>query len=114
MNTDNQTSAQLMKITITTSSYNEKRFGKPYVAKLDTNGNVVEWGQWIGTPGDEGFLEIECALGDVVMHGQKDYRGNKGRPDYALVLSDGSLQYMTKADAVRAAREIESSAGACA
>jgi hypothetical protein len=99
---------KIMKISIETGSYNERRYGKPYIAVLNsTDATVNRWGTWIGTPGSEGILEIEAAPGDVIMKGQKDNRGNNGTPDYAIIREDGSREYMSKAAAIKASREMQ-------
>jgi hypothetical protein len=94
-----------MKLSIYTTSYNERRYGKPYVGKLNADdGKVDSWGTWIGTAGREGMLEIDVAPGDVIIEGQKDNRGNNGTPNYGVVLSDGTIEYMGKAEAIKVAR----------
>ncbi len=94
-----------MKLSINTSSYNQRRYGKPYVGKLSAaDGKVTSWGTWIGTAGCSGILEIDVAPGDVIIEGQKDNRGNHGTPNYGVVLSDGTIEYMGKAEAIKAAR----------
>lgn len=99
-----------MKQSIKTHAYNEKRYGRPYIARIaNTDGKVIEWGIWLGTPGEEGLLEIEANAGDIIMHGQKDFRGNKGFPEYAILLPDGSFDYMTKAQAIKASRAAQAS-----
>lgn len=97
-----------MKLTIDTPVYNEKRYGKPYIGVLSTlDGRVVQWGTWVGTPGEEGFLELEVEAGCAIIHGQKDNRGNNSTTRYAVVQEDGTLEYMSKAAAVKAARAAE-------
>lgn len=104
-----------MKLTIETDLYNERRYGKPYVGVVSSlDGNVVRWGTWIGTPGSVGMLEIEVEPGEIVMHGQKDNRGNNGAPRYAIVSDEGALEYMGKAAAVNKARAIEKARAALA
>ena len=94
-----------MRISIETPLYNEKRYGKPYIGRLNPNdGRVAVWGTWIGSPGDEGLLEIEAPIGSAVISGQTDGRGNNGHPSYGVVQADGTIKYMTKAAAVKAAR----------
>lgn len=100
----------MIKIEISTSSYNERRYGKPYLARMDFATDpkgAPQWGSWIGHPGEEGILMIDAAPGDVIMQGQRD--GRKARnsaPDYGLVLADGSIQWLpSKAAAYRASRE---------
>ncbi len=94
-----------MKLSIQTESYNEKRYGKPYIGVLDAeSGSVSRWGNWIGTPGSAGMLEVEAAVGDAVIKGQKDNRGNNGDPAYGIVRVDGSIERMSKVEAIQAAR----------
>lgn len=94
-----------MKLSIETDSYNERRYGKPYIGVLNpTDGKIIRWGQWIGTPGEAGLLEIEVEPFDAVMHGQKDWRGNNSTPHYATVQEDGSLLYGSKVEVIKAAR----------
>lgn len=95
-----------MNITIETPIYNEKRYGKPYIGKVNpADGKVSAWGTWIGTPGCRGILEIDAEPGDMIVEGQKDNRGNNGTPNYGIVQADGTIEYMGKAEAVKAARE---------
>lgn len=94
-----------MKLSIETAIYNERRYGKPYIGILSqVDGKVIRWGQWIGTPGEAGLLEIEVEPFDAVMHGQKDWRGNNSTPRYATVQEDGSLLYGSKVEAIKDAR----------
>lgn len=98
-----------MKLSIETGIYNERRYGKPYIGIVNpADGKVTSWGAWIGTPGCKGLLEIEAKPGSIIIRGQKDNRGNNGTPDYAIVQEDGTLEYMGKADAIKAAREFQS------
>lgn len=84
-----------MKVTIKTSSYNEKRYSKPYIGIVDFSYDakgVVEWGTWIGKPGDEGLLVIEAKAGDIIMKGQKDNRNSKySETEYFQLKVNGSL-----------------------
>jgi len=99
-----------MKITIGTGSYNELRYGKPYIGKINpADGKVTSWGTWIGTPGSTGILEIEANEGDILIKGQKDNRGNNKTPEYAVVQA-GEISYMGKAEAVKSARQIAAQA----
>ena len=53
----------------------------------------------------EGLLTIDAEVGDIVMTGQKDYRGWGSRPNYHAVLPDGSLSKdMTKLQAYKHAK----------
>ena len=94
-----------MKLTINTPIYNERRYGRPYIGITNpADGKVTKWGAWIGTPGNQGILEIDVQPGEIIIKGQKDNRGNHGTPDYGVVQADGSIEYMGKAEAVKAAR----------
>ena len=84
-----------MKIKEQTSSYNDRRYGKPYIAKVDLTDkdSTPDWGEWIGQPGDDGVLVIEAAPGDVIMQGQKDHRKPRNSaPCYSIVQENGSLE----------------------
>ena len=94
-----------MKLSIETPAYNEKRYGKPYLGRLNpSDGTVSQWAEWIGAPGEEGFLELEVQVGDVVMKGQKDNRGSNSAPRYGVVQANGEIEYMSKAQAIKAGR----------
>ena len=85
-----------MEIERETSSYNDRRYGKPWIAKVDFSANTKGdflWGEWIGDPGDEGLLILSnVEPGDIVARGQKDLRKPKNsKPDWYKVTEDGSL-----------------------
>ena len=93
-----------MKLTIDTSSYNERRYGKPYIAKMNftTSKGEPEWGEWVGQPGSAGMLICDCEPGDIVMRGQRDNRNMKySAPDYYIVRDDMSLAECTKVEAYK-------------
>jgi hypothetical protein len=83
-----------MKIKIETSAYNDRRYGRPYIAKIDfaesTKGEA-QWGEWVGQNGCEGILVIDAEVGDILMKGQKDNRGSKSAPHYYQVVVGGDL-----------------------
>lgn len=95
-----------MEIRIEASSYNEKRYGTPWVAKVDftaaPRGEMV-FGNWIGTPGHEGVLVLDAAPGDIVARGQKDFRNPKNSAaTYYIVGADGQLERVgSKGDAYK-------------
>lgn len=95
-------------LNINTVSYNPRRYGKPYIAKIDFNADPqgkAEWGQWVGSSGEAGMLILDASPGDVVMQGQKDYRGWGTRPDYRIVQPNGSLgPNITKLEAYKHAK----------
>ena len=95
-----------MEIRIETSSYNEKRYGKPWIARVDfvasTSGEMV-FGTWFGTPGYEGVLVLDATPGDIVARGQKDFRNQKySAPTYYIVGADGQPERVgSKGDAYK-------------
>ena len=92
-----------MNLTITTSSYNDRRYSKPWIAKVDFSSNKqgdFKFGDWVGSAGDKGVLELEVSPGDVVAQGQKDFRKPKNStPEFYIVESGGSLRAVSKVDA---------------
>ena len=84
-----------MLIQRNTGSYNERRYGKPWIAKVDFSANPQGeflWGQWIGDPGDAGMLEIQAEKGDIIARGQKDFRKPKNSvPDWYQVVGDAEI-----------------------
>jgi hypothetical protein len=101
-----------MKIVKETSSYNNRRYGRPWIAVVDfthdPNGSF-QWGTWIGQQGEDGELSIECEVGDVVAWGKKDFRKPRNStPNWAVVESDGTLhECPAKIDAVRLSRMVK-------
>jgi hypothetical protein len=81
-----------MKITRDTSCYNERRYGKPWIAKIYLEGNELkfQFGTWVGDPGDEGVLILEnIEPGDFFARGQKDFRKPaNSKPDYYRFISE--------------------------
>ena len=96
-----------MEIRIETSSYNQRRYSKPWIAKVDfsTPKGDFSWGDWTGDHynGGEGILTIDADPGDIIAHGQKDFRQPKNSaPDFEIVEPDGSLTYLgDKGDAYK-------------
>lgn len=97
-----------MEITKSTSSYNQRRYGRPWIAKVDFSsnpkGNFI-WGNWTGDHynGGEGMLSIDADPGDIIATGQKDNRQPKNSaPDFHEVSIDGTLMYLgDKGDAYK-------------
>lgn len=89
-----------MQITKETTSYNHRRYSKPWIAKVDfessTKGDFV-FGDWTGDHynGGAGILSINADPGDIIAQGQKDYRKPRNSaPDFYLVEADGSLDLL--------------------
>lgn len=68
-------------------SYNERRYGKPWVGRMDAQGNFDfsdEVGIFTGKAGSPGKLVIYRPVkGQVYCYGQKDYRGHSSETDFA-------------------------------
>jgi hypothetical protein len=97
-----------MKISIETAAYNERRYGKPWIAKVDfsqqSQGEFL-WGKWIGDIGCSGLLEVEAEEGDIVATGQKDFRKpSNSAPEWYQVQSGKLVSIGTRVDALRAFR----------
>jgi len=86
-----------MKIIRNTGSYNDRRYGKPWIAKVDFSvkpANFI-WGDWTGSPGGEGVLEIDAEPGDIIARGQKDNRKPRNSaPDYYALTDAGKLDHI--------------------
>lgn len=68
-----------MQIEINTASYNHRRMGKPWIAKVDFAASAkgdFAFGEWTGDHynGSEGVLTISANPGDIIAKGQKDHR----------------------------------------
>ena len=97
-----------MIICASTPVYNSKRYGKPWIAKVDFPlGEKVEFkfGQWHGKPGESGMLEIEADEGDVVAIGQQAKIFAVDITEYNIVLAGNELDAVPKHDAVKHFRE---------
>ena len=98
-----------MNITKETSSYNERRYGRPWIAKVDFSKNGgkpdYQWGDWAGDHynGGEGILSIDADPGDIIADGQKDNRQHKNSaPTFYVVTPDGGLECLgDKGDAYK-------------
>jgi hypothetical protein len=87
-----------MEITINTTSYNERRYGKPWIAVVDYSTNRkgdFKFGDWVGKIGGEGECYVTAEPGDIIAHGQKDFRKPRNSaPDYYFVEADGTLTHI--------------------
>lgn len=95
-----------MKIEKETSSYNERRFGKPWIAKIVFVGReaTFNFGSWVGQTGEEGLLVIDLEPGDVYAMGQRDTRKMRNSaPDFYVFGGDPSKNdaMISKADAYK-------------
>ena len=82
---------------IETSCYNERRYGKPWIAIMDfTSPSKPEYlfGDFLGAAGDAGELSVDVEPGDVVARGQKDNRKGRGGADgIGVVQADYSVEW---------------------
>ena len=94
-----------MIIEIDTTSYNDRRYGKPYIATVDLIDKDAKprWGNWIGQPGSEGVLILHAEAGAIIMQGQKDFRQPRNSaPTYSILQPDGTLSLCaSKAEAYK-------------
>jgi hypothetical protein len=97
------------KITVKTSSYNQRRYGKPWIATVDfsqTPKGEYKWGDWVGdhNSGSDGLLVIEADEGDIIARGQKDFRQPKNNvPAYYQVRNGERIKLTGKAEAYQLA-----------
>lgn len=86
-----------MLYTEKTSAYNQRRYGKPWIAKLTfvrPGKPDYTFGDWLGNAGYVGELSIEVEPGDVIATGQKDNRKGLGGADhFGVVQADGSVEW---------------------
>lgn len=77
-----------MKVIKTYDSYNPRRFGRPWVAKVNkdtTKDFQTRIGGYTGSHGEGGQLYINKPIeGQVYAYGQKDYRNSRG-PSYTYI-----------------------------
>lgn len=92
-----------MIVTIKFPGYNFRRYSKPWIAlvtKWPVGHNPdMQFGTFIGTDSEGGFVELEANAGDIIRYGQKDLRGNNTTKTYAVVNDDGTLRPLSTADA---------------
>ncbi len=105
-----------MKLAINTSTYNERRYGKPWIA-LVTFGSSSKadfnFGSWVGDAGYEGILELDVNLGDIVARGQKDNRKPANSTPVFYIIdsetkSDDLVEPVSKKDAYLHTKQVVS------
>lgn len=102
-----------MEILVETNSYNERRYSKPWIAIVSFNKEgrtEFSFGNWVGTPGNEGVLLINAEESDIVAVGQKDFRGKNTTCEFHVVESSGELTSFgeNKLDAYKHWKELHS------
>jgi hypothetical protein len=76
-----------MVYTIKTSPYNERRYGKPWLARVKTSlTKDFEFIDWQGQQGQAGEFVFEALPGEMVAEGQKDHRKGRGGVDECRIL----------------------------
>lgn len=95
-----------MRLTIETGSYNSKRYGKPWIAKINFEDNKQGnffWGEWVGESGEEGMLILEnVEVGDIVSRGQRDSRKmSNSAPTFYIVRDGLELERVSKIEAYK-------------
>ncbi len=86
-----------MTYSMTISSYNGRRYGRPWAAKITafTGSATLEFCKYPYNGDDNGGeLVIDAEPGDVIKLGQKDYRSNKSYNDFYFCSEDGKLQHI--------------------
>jgi len=99
-----------MKISIDTPAYNERRYGKPWIAKVDFSESAqgaFAWGEFIGSHGEAGLLEVSAEPGDIIATGQRDNRKMRNSaPEWHYLSASGELIKLEgKAAALKKFRE---------
>ncbi len=101
-----------MRIERATSTYNQRRYGRPWIARVtfDDNGQATfAWGNWVGDSanGSAGTLLLDVEPGDIVATGQRDNRQPRNSsPSWYQVGADGELVVVsTKAQAYQLYRD---------
>lgn len=108
------------RIIIKTDNYNERRWGKPWMAVITANDkgktSYTFDGEFIGDHGYAGQVMMQVETGKIIAYGQKDRRGNGTINNWYKVVSNqaqivgteqemlrgdvAGLEYIKKADAV--------------
>lgn len=101
-----------MNIEMKTDAYNDKRYGKPWIAKVNFNTDpkgVFTFGSFVGDPGYRGLVVIDAEPGEILAVGQKDHRSSRPKaPEYYEVKDDGSLRHLdSKAEAYKISRQVK-------
>ena len=82
-----------MQYTETTAAYNERRYGKPWMARVITSTTKdFTFIDWEGRPGSVGQFSFTAEPGTILAYGQKDIRKGRGGVDgYQICMPDGTL-----------------------
>ena len=82
-----------MNYTEKTPSYNDRRYGKPWMAIITTSMTKdFTFLDWDGRPGYAGEFSFSAEPGTLLAYGQKDIRKGRGGVDgYQMCMPDGTL-----------------------
>jgi hypothetical protein len=86
-----------MLIEIPFSSYNPRRYSKPWGAKITFAGPRPEFdfaGHWDGNA-----VVISAEPGEVICYGQRDNRGKGTTKQFAIVQADGKIADVSESTA---------------
>lgn len=96
------------RVTVAFPSYNEKRYGSPWIARVTSwpvgSRPDLIFGNYLGDHrnGGAGEAEILAKPGDIVRWGQKDNRGNNTEAYWGVVNDDATITRLTEAEARKA------------
>ena len=90
-----------MVISIRYSGYNQRRYSRPWIARVSSwpvaGKAELEWGRYEGDD-DGGEVVIQAAEGDIIRHGQRDNRGGNTSKDWYIVTASGELASTTESE----------------
>jgi hypothetical protein len=91
-----------MRVAIEFIAYNERRYSKPWIAKVvdwpTGKQPTLEFGVYIGSDSG-GEVEIDADENDVIRYGQKDYRRSSSINSWARVDPYGNFIDITASEA---------------
>lgn len=85
-------------ITVETSPYNSRRYGKPWCAVIaftSPSKSHFNFGEWSGADGESGDLYLNCKRTDVLAMGQKDYRNPKNSVPEFYVYNETANEWVS-------------------
>ena len=82
-----------IRYTEETTTYNERRYGKPWMAIITTSTTKdFSFIDWEGRPGSSGEFSFTAEPGTLLAYGQKDFRKGRGGIDgYQICLPNGTM-----------------------